>query len=68
MSLKTFHIAFITLSIILAFGFALWVLLTESARQDGVLYTLGAVSFVAGGGLIVYARQFLRKLKGVSYL
>lgn len=68
MSLKTFHIFFIGVSILLSFGFGLWLL--RMYTGDGNVYTLamGISSFIAGAGLILYAIRFLRKLRHVSYL
>ncbi len=68
MSLKTFHVGFITLSVLLAFGFGVWNLLDPSARGNAAYLTLAIVAFAAGIGLIVYEIRFLRKLKGVSFL
>jgi hypothetical protein len=56
MSLKTFHIVFITISTILAFAFGIWCL------KNG-LALFGATSFLTGGILIVYGSWFLRKLR-----
>ena len=64
MSLKAFHLIFITVSIALAFGFGVWL-----AMQGGVMNVIfAALSFGAGVGLIFYERYFLKKTKDVSYL
>jgi len=68
MSLKAFHIAFISLSSLLAFGFGLWSFLDSSARGNTLYSGLGVFSLVAGAGLILYGIRFLRKLKDVSFL
>ena len=70
MSLKAFHIVFVTLSILLAFFCGVW-FLCEYASAPGrpaSLLAAGIVSFVAGGGLIWYGKSVLRKLKHISYL
>jgi len=68
MSLKAFHIFFIALSTLTAFGFSVW-LLSGYMKSDSIEHLLGAVlSIVVGAGLIVYGIRFLRKLKHVSYL
>jgi len=68
MSLKAFHIFFISLSILTAFGFASW-LINGYSEDENVGQLVGAVlSIFAGAGLIVYGVRFLRKLKNVSYL
>ena len=64
MSLKAFHLIFIVVSIALAFGFGVWLVL-----QGGWLNILiGVASFIVGVGLIFYERYFLKKTKNVSYL
>ena len=69
MSLKAFHIFFITASSAIAAGFGIWSLKTYFAEEGGVsLIWLGIGSLVASVGLIVYGRYFLKKLKDVSYL
>ena len=61
MSLKTFHLIFVTLLTTLSFGSAMW------AFHRGSL--LGGVSgIVAGIFVIVYGIYFLKKLKNISYL
>jgi hypothetical protein len=69
MSLKAFHVVFITASSALAFGFGVWEVkdyASANGRLADLLFGLG--SFVVGVALIVYERYFLRKLKKVSYL
>ncbi len=68
MSLKTFHVFFVTLSTLLAVGFGVWAI-EESARvgQGGAL-VLGIGSLIAAVLLVVYGVWFLRKLKRFSWL
>jgi len=69
MSLKAFHVVFITASSALAFGCGVWGLKTyffDDGNSLDLLFGLG--SLVAGVGLIVYERYFLKKLKNISYL
>ena len=69
MSLKAFHVIFITASSALAFGCGIWGLknyFTPDGRVLDLLFGLGSIA--AGIGLIVYERYFLKKLKNVSYL
>jgi len=68
MSLKAFHIVFVTLSILLAFGFGAWCFnqYGDSHRTADLLYGLGSVA--AGVGLTFYGKYVLRKLKNISYL
>ena len=69
MSLKAFHLIFITASTALAFGCGIWGLkdfFSEGGGTWDLVFGLG--SLVAGVGLILYERYFLKKLKKVSYL
>jgi hypothetical protein len=69
MSLKAFHVIFITAASALAFGFGWW-LLREYRSPEGVPsdLTWAVGSIVCGVGLLVYEGFFLRKLKKVSFL
>ncbi len=69
MSLKAFHLLFITAATALAFGCGGWGLkdfFSESGGTWDLIFGLG--SLTGGVGLIVYGRYFLKKLKKVSYL
>ena len=68
MSLKAFHIFFIIVSTLLAFGFGLWAVDDFMESNSWVHLGLGLGSFVAGAALVRYGFWFLRKLKHVSYL
>lgn len=69
MSLKAFHLIFITAAIALAFGFGVWELKDYCSPEGRLLnLMLGLGSVAAGVGLIFYERYFLKKLKKVSYL
>jgi hypothetical protein len=69
MSLKAFHVVFITASSALAFGFGVWALRNYySPDGRGLDMALAVGSFAIGIGLIVYERYFLKKFKNVSYL
>jgi len=61
MSLKTFHLIFVTLLTALSFGFAAWAFV-----NGRVLYGLAGV--VTGVLVIWYGKYFLKKLKKISYL
>ena len=69
MSLKVFHLVFITAAIALAFGFGVWQLLGYFS-PEGRIWDLasGLVSLAVGVGLIFYERYFLKKTKDVSNL
>ncbi len=68
MSLKAFHVVFVTLATLLAIGFGIWAI-AESERdgQSGAL-VVGIGSLIAAVLLIVYGVWFLRKLRGFSWL
>ena len=69
MSLKAFHLVFIIASILMAFGFATWSLLNYfSPVGEWTDLVSGIVAILAGFGLVVYERFFLRKFKNVSYI
>ncbi len=69
MSLKTFHLIFISAASALAFGFGVWELNDyRSAIGRSLDLVLGIGSLAAGFGLLVYERYFLKKLKNVGYL
>lgn len=61
MSLKAFHLIFVTLLTALSFGCAAWAF---AAGRMG----WGAAGIGAGILVIVYGIYFLKKLKNVSYL
>jgi hypothetical protein len=68
MSLKAFHIFFITVSTLLALGFGFWAVDDFGRSGSWVHLALGVGSFVAGVALVRYGFWFLRKLKNVGYL
>ena len=68
MSLKAFHLCFILISILLAFGFGAWEVYAYTQTGTTVDLLLGMPSLIAGMGLIFYLRAFLKKLKNVDYL
>ncbi len=69
MSLKTFHLIFISAATALALGCGVWGLKDYWSPQ-GQLHDLlfGSGSIAAAGALVIYERYFLKKLKKVSYL
>ncbi len=69
MSLKAFHLIFITAATALAFGCGIWGLrdfFSEGGSTWDLVFGLG--SLAAAIGLILYERYFLKKLKRVGNL
>ena len=63
MSLKGFHIVFITISSLLAFGIGVWCLWINS-MGPATPYLVGAIcSFVVALSLVIYGCWFWRKMK-----
>ena len=56
MSLKWFHIVFISLSVILSLWFGVWGLFNEQV-------VLGILSLGASAGLVLYGNHFMGKLR-----
>jgi hypothetical protein len=61
MSLKAFHLIFVTLLTALCFGCAAWAFTNERPQW-------GCAGIVAGIVVIIYGIYFLKKLKKISYL
>ena len=69
MSLKAFHLVFISAAVLLAFGFGAWLLHNYWSPQGHMRDLLfGLLSVAVGLGLVVYERYFLKKTKNVGYL
>jgi hypothetical protein len=69
MSLKAFHLIFITAASALCFGCAVWAFKNYCAPSGGTMdLVFGVGSIVAGIALVLYERYFLKKTKDVGYL
>jgi flagellar biogenesis protein FliO len=68
MSLKAFHIVFVTASILLALLFGVWSLVNYFQGGVGSDLLFGVGSLVAMIALIFYEKYALKKLKNISYL
>jgi len=68
MSLKAFHLFFITVSILFAIGFTYWEF--NSYRTEGQLMDLALVilSFLTALGLIYYCTRFVKKMRTLKPL
>lgn len=68
MSLKAFHVVFVTASVLLCLGFGAWNFrnyFAEGTRGD---LGMGIGSLVATVALLVYGWYFLKKFKKIGYL
>lgn len=68
MSLKAFHIFFVAVSVLLAFGFGAWFFVNFADGHQALDLVWGALCIFSGIGLIFYGRYVLRKLKDFPYL
>lgn len=68
MSLKAFHIFFVSVSVLLMLVVAGWCF--GHYRQGGATMDLvwAVLSLVTAAGLVVYGKLFLKKLRHISYL
>jgi divalent metal cation (Fe/Co/Zn/Cd) transporter len=66
MSLKVFHIVFISLSVVLAFGFGLWLLVGQPV-EGGLIDILAALfSFGVGILLVLYEIKIVKKFRSLK--
>lgn len=68
MSLKSFHIFFISVSTMFAFGFGVWLLMEQPILLESLNVFAALFSFTVGGALVLYAVRFLRKFKHLRYM
>jgi len=61
-SLRTFHIVFILIAVVLADVFGAWAIAEHTHTHDRLTLICGVLSFAASFGLIVYALWVVRKL------
>ena len=66
MSLKAFHVFFITVSVLMCLGFGAWCLGSDYAHGRAAYTIAGYVSFGLGILLAVYEIVFLRKFKDLD--
>lgn len=64
MSLKVFHVVFVTVSVLLALGFSLWSLRAAQAGGGGGYAVMAVAALAAAVGLVFYGGWFLRKTRG----
>jgi len=63
MSLKTFHIIFVTMAVLLCLVFGGWCLTSDYAKGRAGYTIAGYVSFAFGAALVLYEIMFLKNLK-----
>lgn len=68
MSLKAFHLIFVTASVAVSLFMAVWSFMQYRAAGSQMYLAFSVASAVAVAALLVYGRYFLRKLKHISYL
>jgi len=66
MSLRTFHLLFIALSVVLTAFMAAWAGAQYAARHEAVYVATAIGSLAAGAALVVYAMAFVKKTKRLS--
>ena len=66
MSIKTFHLFFITISVMFSLWFSMWTLTAYSADKENTFYVvLGIAAMAAAVLLILYGVKVYRKLKAL---
>ena len=63
MSLKAFHVLFISLSVVLTVFFGMWALSAYSTQGGPGYLTSACLSFLCGGALVAYEVAFVRKCR-----
>jgi len=66
MSLRIFHVVFITVSIALTVFVAIWGVREFLATRSGSALALALVFLAGGVALVIYANRVFRKLKELS--
>ncbi len=68
MSLKTFHIVFITVCVLLLLFLSGWAF-SNSRQGGGILDAVwGSLALATAVALAVYGQRFLKRLKHISFL
>lgn len=62
MGLRTFHLFFIIVATAACIGFGLWCFLTQAGSEFSGSRVWGAISLLAGVGLVIYGIRFRKKL------
>ncbi len=65
MSIKGFHLIFISIASLFCAGFGVWALFLDEQANGSATKTFGVITLVASIGLIRYAFYFRRKSKDI---
>lgn len=65
MSLKSFHLLFITLAAMLCYGFCLWAFWAPDAASGAVMKAVGVLTGASGIALTAYGMWFRRKSRSL---
>lgn len=68
MSLKAFHVFFVSVATLACAAFGMWALTQRSASDDATLLIVGTASLLLAGALLIYGFWFLRKTRDMGYL
>jgi H+/Cl- antiporter ClcA len=68
MSLKAFHLVFVTASALLAFGLGFWLYDSYRSEGDSQKLWLCVLACASGVALVVYEWLVIKKFKHISYL
>lgn len=66
MSLRSFHVFFIAVSILFMIGFGIWFIASQPVSREEINILAGLICFSFAGGLVVYAFRFLQKFKALT--
>lgn len=68
MSLKAFHVFFVTICLIFSIGIGVWGVREYRLNGETQSLAFGIGSFVAAVVLTVYGLWFIKKLRNISYI
>lgn len=67
MSIRGFHIIFITISTMLFIGMALWVFMLSGMESGMAKYGFGGGAIAIALALVIYGFYFYKKIKNLTY-
>ncbi|MDB4265264.1 hypothetical protein N9891_00790 [bacterium] len=65
MSLKGFHLIFITIAALFCAGFGIWAIFINEKDTGTAMTAAGVITLIASVGLVFYAFYFRRKSKDI---